>query len=137
VLARRRRPVHRPDDPRVTATPAHARFQRRPDLSVRGIWVTGQQRRCPQRHAGGAVPALEGALFRQRLLHRVQAAGGCEPFDRGDRPARHLREPGLAGQRRDAVDEHRAGTALALAAARFRAGQAKISPQQREQAPGG
>ena len=59
--------------------------------------------------------------------------GARQPLDRRDRPAGNVDERGLAGERRRAVEEHRAGSALAFAAARLRAGQAELLTQVREQ----
>lgn len=61
-------------------------------------------------------------------------ATGREPLDRGDRPARYVGELGMAGHHRGTIHERRAGTAFPFAAARLHAGQAKIGPQQRQQA---
>src|SRR6266566_2204656 len=73
-----------------------------------------------------AIAALEGVLVDEGLLHRVQpAARFGEPLDRRDRTAHRDRE-GQTGEHPRPVDQYRAGAALAMVAALFRAGEAEM-----------
>jgi hypothetical protein len=66
-------------------------------------------------------------------LDGVGLLGGPEALEGGDPLARHGADRQLAGPRRDAVHMHRAGAALAEAAAVMRAGQAEVVPQRIKQ----
>ena len=92
-----------------------------------------QQGLRPHHHAGDTIAALrrllldEGALDRRRRLDRSQA------FERRDLPALQQHQRRDAGQHRLAVDDHRAGAALAEAAAEFGGVELEIVAQHIEQ----
>ena len=81
-------------------------------------------------HARRAVAALQAVLFPEALLQRVQLAVRRQPFDGRDRRAVGLHREHRAGLRAAAVDEHRAGAALARVAADVRAGEAEMLAQE-------
>jgi hypothetical protein len=83
--------------------------------------------------AGLAVAALGHGLVQPGLLHRVQRAASGQAFDGGDRLAGQVSRCQQAPALRLAVHQHRAGTALALAAAELGADQAEVFAQQVEQ----
>ena len=82
---------------------------------------------------GRAVAALERLGLEERLLDRVEPAVLLEALDRDDLLARGLGDRRLAGRRRLAVEQHRAGAALPLAAAVLGAGQVEAVAQDREE----
>src|SRR5579859_4027716 len=84
--------------------------------------------------ARSAIPALKGIVVDEGLLHRVQPfACHREALDRGHFMASgHYRE-GHAGQHSLAVQQYRAGTALAVAATLLGTGQAHVIAYRREQ----
>jgi|tagenome__1003787_1003787.scaffolds.fasta_scaffold20273636_2 hypothetical protein len=69
----------------------------------------------------------------ERLLHRMQAAGGRQPFDGGRLPILALGRERQARQHALAVEQHRTGAARALVAALLRAGQLELVAQRVEQ----
>jgi hypothetical protein len=75
------------------------------------------QRRAGQDHAGGAEPALKGLRIEKRLLHRVRVAISCEALDGGDGMAIGAEGGNQAAMHRLAIDQHRAGAAVAGVAA--------------------
>ena len=80
-----------------------------------------------------AIAALEGVLVDEGLLHRVQlAARFGEAFDRRHRPLDRDRQR-QAAEHAAAVDEHRAGAALAVVSAFLGAGQPEMLAQRVEQ----
>ena len=84
--------------------------------------------------AGRAVAALEGVVIDEGLLHRMQRAVRLgEAFDGGDLLALDARGERQARQHAAAVDQHRAGAALAMVAALLGAGQADVLAQRVEQ----
>ena len=79
-------------------------------------------------HARRAIAALERAGLRERRLHRVQGAiRGGQPRDRGDRAPGRAERRHQAGMERLAVDQHRAGAAIARVAAAFDAERAELA----------
>ena len=91
-----------------------------------------------QRHgrndlAGRAVAALEAVVLEERRLHRVQLVAFGQPFDRGDLAALVHHGERQAGVDAPAVDQHRAGAALAVVAALLGAGEAEVLAQRVEQ----
>ena len=85
-------------------------------------------------HARRADAALGAAVLQECLLERVQATGRREALDRQDRLALDLRQRHQAAVDDLTVDQHRAGAALALAAALLGAGQTEVLAQRVEQA---
>src|SRR5581483_6084134 len=83
---------------------------------------------------GRAEAALDGARLDERLLHRVELAVAREPLDRHDVVPVGLRREHEARADEPAVEEHRAGAALALLAGVLRAGEAEVLAQREEQA---
>src|SRR5262249_51384211 len=82
----------------------------------------------------GAVAALEGAGFEERLLQRVELPALGEPLDGEDLFAGDGFDASEARADRLAVDQHRAGAAPAFAAAVFAAGQAKVVAEDAQEA---
>ena len=84
---------------------------------------------------GGAVAALEGVVFDERLLHRMQrpSSSARPSIVVTSRPSQRDREC-QAGQHPPPVDPDRAGAAGALVAALLGAGQLEVLAQRVEQA---
>src|SRR5207237_9663326 len=84
-------------------------------------------------HPRRADAALRPAAIEEALLHRRQLAASGDAFHCQHRRALDLADGDETGIDQLAVDQHRAGAALALAAAFFRAGEAEIFAQDVEQ----
>ena len=111
------------------SVPGHAL----PDLRVGRVRVAIEQRLRGQDLPVLAEAALRHLLVDPGLLHRVQLAVLRQPFERGDLGALHRGHRPDARPHRLALDEHRAGAALAEAAAEARALQAEVVAQDVEQ----
>src|SRR5215475_13690076 len=96
------------------------------NVGRRGIEILLQKRQAAHDHAGGAVGALEGFGIEKSLLDGMKAARLFEALDGGNRLAGGRRYGKNAGSARRAIEQDRAGAALALAAAVFGAGQAQV-----------
>ena len=107
------------------------------NLAIGRRRVVVQERHRRHDHARRAVAALKAVLFPEPGLDRMQIAVLCQPLDGRDlRPAGLDRED-RARLRAAAVDDHRAGAALAGVAADVRAGQAQLLAQEvHQQQPG-
>ena len=77
---------------------------------------------------------LGGAQFHKGLLERVQAAIGGHPFDGLDLPPLELDGQGQAGEHREPVNQHRAGTAFPQLATMLGSGQVEVLPEDLEEA---
>ena len=109
----------RVDDEHVARAAADVALQREPDLLVGGRRVVLEQRLRGQHHPGRAEPALQAVLLPERLLHRVQRRRvAAERLDRLDPRVRRLHREQQARAHRLAVEQHGAGAADALLAAR-------------------
>src|SRR5437016_1811665 len=82
---------------------------------------------------GGAVAALRGAEVGESCLQGMQLRAAAEAFDRFHRAGLALGGQHQAGKLRHAVDQHRAGAALAQLAAVLGAGEAEVLAQYFEQ----
>jgi hypothetical protein len=80
-------------------------------------------------HAGRARAALSGAVALEGGLERGDLAAAREPFDGDDLSAFGLRERSQAGAHLAAVEQHRAGAAVAGVAADLRSGKAEVVAQ--------
>ena len=101
-----------------------------------GVAVAREQRGGRDDEPGRAEAALHGARGDERALHRVQAAVGGEALDGHDLAAVGLRAVHEAGAHELAVEQHRAGAALALLARALGARQVEPLAQHEEQALG-
>src|SRR5688572_24194274 len=102
----------------VRTAAAEVAGQRVPDLVARRRRVLVEQRDGRHDLARRAEPALWAELIDHRLLDLVQlAVRAFEALDRRDRAAAYGVRQRRARIVRDAVDEHRAGAALAAVAA--------------------
>jgi hypothetical protein len=81
----------------------------------------------------GTVAALEAVVLDERRLHRMQLVGRAHAFDGGDLGAVVHDREAQAGIDAAAVDQHRAGAALALVAALLGAGQVQVFAQRVEE----
>src|SRR5262249_14059423 len=113
------------DDPLVARAAAEVAAQCVPDLLVARRAVAGEEIRRRQDHPRRAEAALEPVVLDERALDRVQFAVAPEAFDGGDLTSLGLPGENRAALRRPAVDEDRAGPALARVAADVRACQAE------------
>ena len=101
-----------------------------------GIALARQQRHRRDHEAGRAEAALHGARRHEGALHRVQPAVGGQPLDRHDVAPVGLRAVHEARAHELAVQQHRAGSALALLAGALGAGQVEPVAQHEQQALG-
>src|SRR5215469_15534770 len=104
-------------------------FEPLDNLFARGMRIALQQGVRGQDHSGGAVAALESAVIDESPLQRVKRVTLCEPLDRQDALARHIRKTRAARTHGGAVDEHGAGAADAFAATELRSRDAGIRAQ--------
>ena len=101
-----------------------------------GARVARQQRDGRDDEAGRAEAALHGARGHERPLHGVQPAVGGQPLDGHDLAPVGLRAVHEAGAHELAVQQHRAGAALALLAGALGARQVEPLAQHEQQALG-
>src|SRR5438874_6230692 len=123
----------RADNPVVGPAAAQIASKCQLDLGFARLLFAVEQRFGHHDHAGDAVAALYRLLLDESGLQRVRLLDGTDTFER-----RYLRLPKRAdwqdaGTHRGAVDEHRAGAALAKPAAELGAIEAKIIAQHVEQ----
>src|SRR5712691_12687851 len=104
------------------------------DLVVARVGVALEQVGGRHDQARGAEAALDGAALAESLLHRVQPLAFGEPLDRDDAVPVRLRRQHEARTDERAVEQHRAGTALALLAGVLRARQAEPLAEREEEA---
>ena len=71
------------------------------------------QRGAGQDHAGGTEPALKSLRIEEGLLHRMRAAVARKTFDGGDCMPLGAKRRDQAAMHRLAVEQHRAGAAVA------------------------
>ena len=127
------RAPHRGEDLQMRAAAAEVMRQRRADLRLRRARVAPEQRDRRHDHAVEAVAALRALLGDEGGLDGVRRLDGAEPLQRRDPPPLRPRKGHHAGPRRPPIHEHRAGAALAEAAAVFRAVQPEVVAQHRQQ----
>ena len=127
--------LDRSHDPAVSATAADVAAQGVGDVLVAGVGVALEQRQRRHDHAGRAIAALHGVGVQKGLLQGVQAAVLLEAFDGLYLLVRRDTDLRDAGARRLAVQQYRAGPALAFAAAVLAARQIQVVAQHLEQAP--
>src|ERR1700722_11577090 len=123
----------RADDPVMGSATAQIARKSQPDLGLARLLVAVEQRLGEHDHAGGAVAALCRLLRYESGLQGVRPFEGTEAFERGDLRLPERVDWRDAGAHRCAVDEHRAGAALAKPAAELRGIEAKIIAQHVEQ----
>ena len=114
-----RRVVNGFADAQIGAAAADVAVHRRVDLGVGRRRVAGEERRGGHQLTGLAVAALRHVELQPRLLQRMRAIGG-EPFDGRHLPRADRRDGVWQARGRGAVQLHRAGAALADAAAELR-----------------
>ena len=114
----------------VTGTPAQIAFETLADLVLGRARVALQQRRRRHEEARRAETALQSVLVPERFLQRREFAVAGQALDRCELSAIRLDGEHRAGFDRSAVDEYRAGTALAGVAADMRAGQTQVLAQE-------
>src|ERR1017187_3607064 len=125
------------DDLDVTRAAAQMADHSCADIILVRIWVFVQQRLGGEDEARRAKSALYAAFLHERFLDLIEIAAGGETFDGLDVLALCFHREIEAGVDRLAVDENRAGAALALLAGTLGPGEAETFPQHFEQrAPG-
>src|SRR6266849_61823 len=131
--ARLRRLEDRANNPVMGPAAAQIAGKCQPDLGLARLRVAIKQRFGQHDHAGDAVAALRRLLRHESGLQRVRPLDGTEAFERGDLRLPERADWRDAGAHRGAVDEHRAGAALAKPAAELGGIEAKIIAQHVEQ----
>ena len=119
----RMKPVQRQ---RLPASPSRISAHRR-------VRVMREQMRGGHQHARRADAALRAAALQKCLLQRMENAVVCEPFDGLNVCAFGLQNRNEATIDQLAIHAHRAGAALAFAAAFLGAGEVQIFAQHIEQ----
>src|SRR5579885_305249 len=123
---------HGAQDARVRAAAAEIAGERLLHLGCRRARRLRQQRLRGHHHAVGAVAALGRLLGDESSLQTIGLIGTAEAFEGGDGLALRGACRQQAGAHRFAVHQHRAGAAMAEAAAELRAMQPERVPQQIE-----
>src|ERR1700686_2415374 len=131
--ARLRRLENRADNPVMGPAAAQIAGKSQPDLGLARLLDAVEQRFGQHDDAGDAVAALRRLLRHESGLQRVRPLDGTEAFERGDIRLPEYADRRDTGVQRGAVDEHRAGAALAKAAAELGGIEAKIIAQHVEQ----
>src|SRR5580704_2339084 len=101
----------------VGAAPAQMDVQLGTDLRLRRRRIAAEQRRGSHDDAGQAVAALARLLIDKSLLQRMRRNLAAQPLDRGDLPTLRGRYWGVAGLDAAPVQQDRAASAHAGAAA--------------------
>jgi len=111
----------------MRATTAQVTVERRSDICF--IWrlVALQERGSTHNHPVCAVAALRYLRIDKCSLERVRLFRGAEPLKRHDLFSLRIGDRGLARPRRGAIDDDRAGTALAKSAAELGSGQSELT----------
>ena len=91
--------------------------KRQPDLGLGGLFFAVEQRLGQHDHSGDTVAALRRLLSDESSLKRVRLLDGADAFERRDLRLHERADWRDAGPHWGAVDEHRAGAALAKPAA--------------------
>src|ERR1700730_11335557 len=131
--ARLRRLEDRADNPVMDPATAQIAGKSQPDLGLTRLMDAVEQRFGTHDHAGDAVAALRRLLRHESGLQRVRPLERTEAFERGDLRLPERADRRDAGAQRGAVDEHRAGAALAKPAAELGGIEAEIIAQHIEQ----
>src|ERR1700692_388239 len=118
--------LDRLDDIHVAGATADVAADPPADLILGRMRVALDERRTDEHHPGRAEPALQAMLRMKSFLDRMQLAALRETLDRGDAPALDLDGEHRAGFHRAAVEQYRAGTAVAGIAADVRPGHAQL-----------
>src|SRR5215470_5812754 len=123
---RLRRLEDRADNPVMGPAAAQIAGESQPDLGLARLLFAVEQRFGQHDHAGDAVAALRRLLRDESGLQGMRLFDGTEAFERGDFRLPEHTNWRDAGAHRRAVDEHRAGAALAKPAAELGCIEAKI-----------
>lgn len=110
-------------------------FHMADDLVTRRSRIVAEQHIGVQQHARSAIAALKRAVVNEGLLQRMQLTFFGKPLDGQHLGAGDLIQRREAGSARLAIDHHGAGTANALAASVFGAGQSQIGAKDPQQHP--
>ena len=113
------RAMHGFQDAHMRAAAAEMRLERAPDLAIGRLHVLLQQRLGAHHHAGDAIAALGGLFLDEGLLDRRRLFDVAQPLERRYLTTFEQQDRRDAGKYCLAVDHHRAGAALAEAAAIF------------------
>src|ERR687895_835911 len=122
------------EDPAVPGASAEVAGDGLAQGQLVGVGLAVQQVVDGHDHPGDAEAALHGALLDERPLDVGQLARRAEPLDGADVAAGGVGRQHAAGGDQDAVQQHRAGPALALLAGFLGAGQAEPLAQHVQQA---
>ena len=125
--------LHRPNDLVVARAAAQVAGEPIANGALVGVRVAVQQGLGSDDEAGGANAALQRRMLEKLLLNRVQAVALGDAFNGGDLGPFRLRSQHQAGADQAAIDDHRAGTAVASAAAFLGAELADLVAQRVEQ----
>src|SRR5882672_6506451 len=114
----------------VTGAAAQVAGERVANLGHRRVRVLVEQPLGGHDHAGAAEAALQRPLVLERLLNRMEAIGGREPFDGEHVATVDLSREHQARVHDIPVDDDGAGAAVADVAAKLRASQVEAFTQQ-------
>ena len=102
------------------------------NLFFRWVGIVGEQREAAQHHPRRAEPALQAVLLFERLLDRMQLAC-ADRLHRRQLPPIGLDRQHRAGLDRHAVEQNRAGAAMARITTDMGAGQAQPLPDEMDE----
>src|SRR5260370_10416438 len=125
--------LHGGHDARVGPGGADVALHGAPDLGLGGVRSLFQQAHGGDDHAGRAIAALHGVGLDEGFLQRMQAAVLFQAFYSGDLFSGHRDSARNARPHGRSIDEDRARSALALAAAILAAGEFQFVAQDPEE----
>src|SRR3954447_24329030 len=125
--------LDRLDDARIGTATADVAAHRLAHIVVARTARLAEQRDSRHDLPGRAITALKAVVADERLLHRVEALGVGEAFNRGDRTTVDRRRQRQARQHAAAVDVNGTRAALTVVATLLRAGEMEVLPQSVEQ----
>src|SRR5436190_5986432 len=129
----RRGQLHGLVDLEVAGAAAEVAGERLLDRSARGAGLDGEQCLGREQERGGAVAALRRAQLGERVLERVQLAARRHAFDGRDAMSGTGKAEQQAGEHGRAVEQDRAGPALAQLTPMLGAREPRVFPQHLEQ----
>ena len=117
----------------IAGAAAQIRRQRIEQRVVGDVGLAFENAGGQHQETGRAEPALQGVMFDEGALQRVQDTALRQPLDGADRAALGLHREDQAGAHRIAVEQYRARAADAVLATHMRAGQPAIVADRIEQ----
>jgi hypothetical protein len=121
--------LYRFDNARIGAATAQVRIHVLNNLSPARFGIFLQNTVGFQNHAGSTEAALDSPMLHKSFLQWMKLLIGCQALDSKNLFSCGILDRVLTGSNRFFIDDYGAGSALAVATAKFRAGQLKIRSQ--------